>query len=266
MCITQGVLTMAIKKNQICAICGNRFTIMEGLFLRDLSDILKEQVLKTNSYAKESSFICLKDLQKIRLERMQTIIDQDLKIDHDMSDKLKKEMSKDTYVITNINDTIYGKRSTGQKLADAVAKFGGSWGFIITFMIILVAWMVINVVHLFGVNFDPYPFILLNLFLSCVAAIQAPIIMMSQNRETERDRFDSENDYKTNMKSEMEIRLLHEKLDQLNEVQWPHILDIQKMQIEVLSEIENEIQSLKASNEKPKDRNTRHPSRENKRV
>lgn len=252
---------MAIKKNQICAICGNRFTIMEGLFLRDLSDLLKEQVLKTNSYAKESSFICLKDMQKLRIERMQTIIDQDLKIDEEMSASLKKEMAKDTYVITNINDTVYGKRTTGQRLADIVAKFGGSWGFIITFAIILIVWMTINIVHLFGVNFDPYPFILLNLFLSCVAAIQAPIIMMSQNRQAERDRFDSENDYKTNMKSEMEIRILHQKLDQLNEVQWPHILDIQKMQIEVLSEIENEIQSLKADNESKRERNTRHPSR-----
>jgi uncharacterized membrane protein len=92
-----------------------------------------------------------------------------------------------------------------------------------------------------------------------VAAIQAPIIMMSQNRQADRDRFDSENDYRTNTKSEMEIRILHEKLDQLNEVQWPHILDIQKMQIEVLSEIENEIQSLKAENSKTRTRNTRHP-------
>ncbi|MBL3530626.1 DUF1003 domain-containing protein [Companilactobacillus zhachilii] len=253
---------MAIKKNQICAICGNRFTIMEGLFLRDLSDLLKQQVIKTNSFAKESSFICLKDLQTLRLEHMQAIIDQDLKIDQEMNDKLKKEMAKDTYVITNINETMSGKRTTGEKLADAVAKFGGSWGFIITFTIILVIWMTINVVHLFGVNFDPYPFILLNLFLSCVAAVQAPIIMMSQNRQADRDRVDSENDYKTNMKSEMEIRILHEKLDQLNEVQWPHILDMQKMQIEVLSEIENEIQSLKASDEKKRDRNTRHPSRD----
>jgi len=253
---------MAIKKNQICAICGNRFTLTEGLFVRDLSDVLKSQVFKTNSYAKESSFICLKDLQKLRIDRMQTIIDQDLKIDQEMSDKLQKQLSKDTYVITNINDTVYGKRTAGQKLADGVAKFGGSWGFIIAFVVILVVWMTINVVHLFGVNFDPYPFILLNLFLSCVAAIQAPIIMMSQNRSAERDRFDSENDYKTNMKSEMEIRLLHQKLDQLNEVQWPHILDIQKMQIEVLSEIENEIQSLKTENEPKRNRNTRHPSKQ----
>lgn len=250
---------MAINKNQICTICGNRFTITEGLFLRDLSDVLKTRIKENNHYAKPSSFICLKDLQKLRISNMQKIIDQDLEIDHQMSDKLKKELAKDTYVIKNINDTVYGKRTRGQKMADAVAKFGGSWGFIIVFTIVLVGWMAINVLHLFGMHFDPYPFILLNLFLSCVAAIQAPIIMMSQNRQADRDRFDSENDYRTNTKSEMEIRILHEKLDQLNEVQWPHILDIQKMQIEVLSEIENEIQSLKAENSKTRTRNTRHP-------
>lgn len=249
---------MTIKKNQICVICGNRFTITEGLFLRDLSDLLKEQVIQTNKYAKESSFICLKDLQKLRIDRMQKTIDQDLKIDHQMSDQLQKELEKDTYVIKNINDTVYGKRTRGQKMADAVAKFGGSWQFIITFSIIIILWMTINVLHLFGVSFDPYPFILLNLFLSCVAALQAPIIMMSQNRQADRDRFDSENDYRTNTKSEMEIRVLHEKMDQLNEVQWPHILDIQKMQIEVLSEIENEIQSLKAEKQAQENRSTRH--------
>lgn len=250
---------MAINKNQICTICGNRFTITEGLFLRDLSDVLKSKIKETNQYVKPSSFICLKDLQKLRISNMQKIIDQDLEIDHQMSDKLKKELEKDTYVIKNINDTVYGKRTRGQKMADAVAKFGGSWGFIIVFTVVLVGWMAINVLHLFGMHFDPYPFILLNLFLSCVAAIQAPIIMMSQNRQADRDLFDSENDYRTNTKSEMEIRILHEKLDQLNEVQWPHILDIQKMQIEVLSEIENEIQSLKAENEPKRERNTRHP-------
>jgi len=253
---------MAIKKNQICVVCGNRFTIMEGLFLRDLNDSLKEEVKRNSQFAKDSSFICLKDMQHIRISKMQSMIDQDLDIDHKMSDQLQKELAKDTYVIKNINDTVYGKRTTGQKMADAVAKFGGSWGFIIVFTVILVVWMTINIIHLFGVSFDPYPFILLNLFLSCVAAIQAPIIMMSQNRQAERDRFDSENDYRTNTKSEMEIRILHQKLDQLNEVQWPHILDIQKMQIEVLSEIENEIQSLKANNEPKKERNTRHPNRD----
>lgn len=254
---------MSVQKNQVCIICGKHFNASEGLFLRDLNDRLKQQIMSHSDFARNSSFICLKDLQHIRLENMQAIIEQDLAVDQKMNAELQKELSKDTYVIRNLNDTVNGHLTRGQKMADAVAKFGGSWSFIITFSVILIIWMTINIVHLFGVNFDPYPFILLNLFLSCVAAIQAPIIMMSQNRQADRDRFDAENDYHTNTKSEMEIRLLHKKMDQLNEVQWPHILDIEKMQLEVMSEIENEIQTLKTEQEdlKANSRNTRHPSR-----
>lgn len=253
---------MSIKKTQQCIICQKHFTLTEGLFLRDLNDILKEEINHRNSFAKDSSFICLRDLQSIRLSRMQDTIEHDLEIDRQMNAALQKELAKNTYVTRNINDTIHGKLTRGQKLSDAVAKFGGSWGFIITFVIILVGWMAINVVHFMGINFDPYPFILLNLFLSCIAAIQAPIIMMSQNRQADRDRFDAENDYRTNNKSEMEISVLHEKIDQLNEVQWPHLLDIQKMQIEVLSELENEIQSLK--DEQNKQNNPHHLRHKNK--
>ncbi|QHJ79127.1 MAG: hypothetical protein [Caudoviricetes sp.] len=101
----------------------------------------------------------------------------------------------------------------GNKLADKVAKVGGSWGFVISFVVILVTWMTINVMQIFGLHFDPYPFILLNLFLSCISAIQAPIIMMSQNRQAEQDKLDRDNDAKTNKKAELELKLLHSKLD-----------------------------------------------------
>lgn len=254
---------MSIEKNKICVICGQHFSASEGLFLRDLNDRLKQQIMAETDFAKNSSFICLKDLQHVRIKNMQAVIDQDLDVDQRMNSELQKELSKDTYVIRNLNETVNGQLTRGQKMADAVAKFGGSWGFIITFCIVLVVWMTVNVVHLFGINFDPYPFILLNLFLSCVAAIQAPIIMMSQNRSAQRDRFDAENDYRTNTKSEMEIRILHKKIDQMNEVQWPHILDIEKLQIEVMGEIKNEIQTLRTEQERLKEgsRNTRHPSR-----
>ncbi|WP_125771932.1 DUF1003 domain-containing protein [Companilactobacillus furfuricola] len=254
---------MSVEKNKVCVICGKHFSSSEGLFLRDLNDRLKEKILNQADFARPSSFICLKDLQQIRLQSMQSIIEQDLDYDQRVNSELQKELSKDTYVIRNLNETVSGQLTRGQKMADAVAKFGGSWGFIITFTIVLVIWMSVNVFHLFGMNFDPYPFILLNLFLSCVAAIQAPIIMMSQNRQAQRDRFDAENDYRTNTKSEMEIRILHKKVDQMNEVQWPHILDIQKMQLEVMSEIENEIQTLRIEQEKQKSRsrNTRHRTR-----
>ncbi|MFC6323724.1 DUF1003 domain-containing protein [Companilactobacillus baiquanensis] len=251
---------MTVRKNQTCVICDNHFSATEGLFIRDLNPKLTESIYRIIPNAKNSSFICLKDIQKIRLTQMQEMVDKDLEKDRKMNASLQKELAKDNYVTRNINDTIHGKLTRGQKLADLVARFGGSWGFIITFVIILVLWMGINVTHFLGVNFDPYPFILLNLFLSCIAAIQAPIIMMSQNRQADRDRFDAENDYRTNSKSEMEIRILHEKVDQLNEVQWPHILEIQKMQISILSELENEIQSLKSEKNSPSSRK-RHPSR-----
>ncbi|APX71560.1 hypothetical protein BTM29_02850 [Companilactobacillus allii] len=241
---------MSVKKTQSCIICHKRFSPIEGLFLRDLNDSLKQEIIDKNDFAKSSSFVCLRDLQIIRLSKMQHIIDKDLEMDQKMNDEFQKELSKNTYVIRNLNDTIHGELTRGQKLSDAVARFGGSWGFIISFIVILIVWMAFNVVHFLGINFDPYPFILLNLFLSCIAAIQAPIIMMSQNRQAQRDRFDAENDYRTNTKSEMEIRILHEKIDQLNEVQWPHLLDIQKMQVEVLSELENEIQSNRAEQER----------------
>ena len=104
----------------------------------------------------------------------------------------------------------------GTRLADKVAQVGGSWGFVIGFVFVLVVWMTINVVQLFGLHFDPYPFILLNLFLSCISAIQAPIIMMSQNRQAEQDKIERDNDAKTNKKTEAEIELVHSKLDHID--------------------------------------------------
>ena len=115
----------------------------------------------------------------------------------------------------NIQDQIEGKLTTGQRIADKVADLGGSWTFIITFFLFIMIWMLINVWLLSKKEFDPYPFILLNLILSCLAAIQAPIIMMSQNRQEQKDRQRGEHDYKINLKAELEIKLMSEKLDHL---------------------------------------------------
>jgi|SRR6218665_96000 len=133
--------------------------------------------------------------------------------------------------------------SFGDRLADKVADFGGSWRFIIIFFVILLAWMMFNVWWLGDKGFDPYPFILLNLILSCLAAIQAPIIMMSQNRQEDKDRDRAEHDYKVNLKAEIEIRMLHEKLDHLLLHQNKRLLEIQKVQMEMLAGIEQKILS-----------------------
>lgn len=131
--------------------------------------------------------------------------------------------------------------TTGQRLADNVARFGGSWRFIILFGLFLAIWIMINALLLSNKGFDPYPFILLNLMLSCLAAIQAPLIMMSQNRQEEKDRQRAKKDYMINLKSEMEIRLLHEKLDHLLMHQQQKLLEIQQFQIEMMNDIYNRL-------------------------
>ena len=126
----------------------------------------------------------------------------------------------------------------GQRLSDKIASFGGSWKFIIIFFFILVFWISVNSLILAFKPFDPYPFILLNLILSCLAAIQAPIIMMSQNRQEAKDRLRASHDYQINLKAELEIRQLHQKLDHLLSRQWERLVEIQEVQIELLNEMQ----------------------------
>lgn len=132
--------------------------------------------------------------------------------------------------------------TSGQKISDKVARFGGSWKFIIVFFIVLIAWILFNTAALNGTDFDPYPFILMNLILSCIAALQAPIIMMSQNRKEEKDRMRSENDYLINLKAELEIRSLHKKIDLLLEEQIKVLFESQAKQLEILKSIEKQLE------------------------
>ena len=127
----------------------------------------------------------------------------------------------------------------GQRLADKVAAFGGSWTFISIFAVVLVIWVLLNsfVLITYRESFDPYPYILLNLFLSMIAAIQAPIILMSQNRQAYKDRLSAEHDYEVNLKAELEIMALHEKIDLLREKQWSELISIQQEQLKLLSQL-----------------------------
>jgi uncharacterized membrane protein len=135
--------------------------------------------------------------------------------------------------------TSFGENlSLGERLADRIAEFGGSWGFILAFAGLCLGWIVLNSIQLLLAKpIDPYPFILLNLMLSCLAAIQAPIIMMSQNRQESKDRLQSEHDYRVNLKAELEIRHLHEKIDHLLMNQWQRLMDIQQVQMDLLEEL-----------------------------
>jgi uncharacterized membrane protein len=150
-----------------------------------------------------------------------------------------------------ITDKIEGDEiqplTTGQRIADKVASFGGSWTFIISFGVFILIWILFNVYWLFNKGFDPYPFILLNLILSCLAALQAPVIMMSQNRQEEKDRDRAKKDYMINLKSELEIRTLHEKIDHFIMDQQQELLELQKVQIEMMNDI---LKQVKPKNEK----------------
>jgi len=141
----------------------------------------------------------------------------------------------------DIQEELEAQLTIGQKLADSVARFGGSWIFIITFFSFILVWMIANIFVLSRQPFDPFPFILLNLLLSCLAAIQAPIIMMSQNRQEQKDRVRGEHDYKINLKAELEIKLLSEKIDHLLIHQSKKLLEIQEVQTDYLEDVLKEL-------------------------
>lgn len=154
---------------------------------------------------------------------------------------VKKAIAEEQLIINNLLHPPTDTLTKGQIISDKVANFGGSWAFIISFFIVLVAWIVFNTMALKNLVFDPYPFILMNLILSCIAALQAPIIMMSQNRQEEKDRKRSENDYLINMKSELEIRALNQKIDLLLEEKIKILFDSQAKQLEILKNIEQKM-------------------------
>ena len=145
-------------------------------------------------------------------------------------------LNEDKSLVSTVEDEA-GIRNFGQIVADKVAAFGGSWKFIIFFGVFILLWILANIYILLNKGFDPYPFILLNLILSCLAALQAPVIMMSQNRQEEKDRERAKKDYMINLKSELEIRMLHEKLDHLIMHQQEELIQIQKVQIEMMNDI-----------------------------
>ena len=157
----------------------------------------------------------------------------------DIEQHIIKRIAERTHISRNTNREFYEQQTFGQRIADRVASFGGSWPFIIIFITTLIIWVVANLLLISrrGTTFDPYPFILLNLFLSMLAALQAPVILMSQNRQAAKDRLDAKHDYEVNLKAELEIMELHNKLDTLREKQWTELLALQQEQIALLTRL-----------------------------
>jgi uncharacterized membrane protein len=183
------------------------------------------------------SLVCSECLHRFRTEYVEDVLEEDRgelsRIELEVVESFKQQ----ELITQNLNRAFESGSTIGQRVADRVATFGGSWAFITIFFAILTAWMVVNSAALLRKPFDPYPFILLNLVLSCLAAIQAPIIIMSQNRQEAKDRLRSENDYRVNLKAELEIRHLNEKIDLLLSQQWRRLLEIQRIQMDLLEEL-----------------------------
>ena len=215
---------------------GKEFPENEKISAKNIRQSLLHFINKTHPNFSKSCFLSIEEMNDYREKYISEFLNKKLGNLTEVEKQVIQSVSKNTMISTEVEEDEQ-ETSFGQKLADKVAEFGGSWGFIIFFMTFLVAWILLNVFWLSNHGFDPFPFILLNLILSCIAAIQAPVIMMSQNRQEEKDRERAKKDYKINLKSELEIRELHEKIDHLIIHYQQDLLEIQKTQIDLLENI-----------------------------
>jgi uncharacterized membrane protein len=220
-----------------CAACGKVFPVSE-LFPVALTRAAVLSLIRVESPGiRDEDLICRTDLHRFRSQYLESMLQEDRGELNTLEKEVIEGLERHTILTQNLEAQFETSRSFGERIADRVATFGGSWTFIIIFFAILTGWILINSWLASGQPFDPFPFILLNLILSCLAAIQAPIIMMSQNRQDAKDRQRADHDYRVNLKAELEIRQLHSKLDQLISHQWQRLLEIQRLQIEALEEL-----------------------------
>jgi uncharacterized membrane protein len=184
-------------------------------------------------------YVSIEALNRARLEHVRTLMEGDAEDVRRLREEVARSLEREDTLSRPVDVDFDERLTLGQRVADRIASFGGSWTFILSFLAILVAWIAMNALLLRSRAFDPFPFILLNLVLSCLAALQAPVIMMSQNRQEQKDRLRGENDYRVNLKAELEIRHLHEKLDRLATDQWRHLMEVQQIQIDMIEELSN---------------------------
>jgi uncharacterized membrane protein len=229
------------KETFTCCICKKTFPENLVILGYGIQTEIEELIKKENSEWNDKCYICKDDFNRLRREYIFNLVKEERGKIEKLEQEVINSIHESDFLSANPNLAYQEVTSTGDKISDKVAKFGGSWNFIMIFFVILVIWVLINTYVLIFSSFDPYPFILLNLILSCMAAIQAPIIMMSQNRQETKDRIRSENDYKVNLKAEIEIRTLHEKIDHLLLEQWSRLMKIQEIQLDMLEDISKEI-------------------------
>jgi uncharacterized membrane protein len=225
-----------MEKQQVCFHCKRTFSVDQLISGELIRPEVAQLIKRRDPSWTPSAMLCHDCVNLFRSEYVEDVLQEERgelsRLDLEVIASLKEQET----LTENLNLAFEKDLSFGSRVADRVAIFGGSWRFIIIFFVLLAVWMAVNSAFILARPFDAYPFILLNLVLSCLAAIQAPIILMSQNRQEARDRLRSENDYQVNLKAELEIRHLHEKIDMLIKHQWQKLLEIQQIQIDLMKE------------------------------
>jgi uncharacterized membrane protein len=219
-----------------CAISGLANRKRDLVPLDAVRPSLADRIRKEHPDLSGDALISTNTLAKYRMKYLEDLLESEHGEFTELERQVATSIANHDTIAENVEDDFEEERTFGQRLSDHLASFGGSWAFLIAFGAVLVTWMAINVAMGEKRAFDAYPFILLNLVLSCIAAIQAPIIMMSQKRTEAKDRLRALNDYRVNLKAELEIRHLHEKLDHLISKQWQRLAEIQRMQLEIMQE------------------------------
>jgi uncharacterized membrane protein len=223
-------------QHTVCQICGNDRPsgLQRGIFA---GHAVAELIQKATGSWSEEGWICTDDLNKYRHEYVKSLLEAEKGELTALEKEVLESMRQQEILSHNPDEELRSSLTVGQRVADRVASFGGSWSFIILFAVVLFLWVAVNSFVMLIRPFDPYPFIFLNLILSCLAAIQAPVIMMSQIRQETRDRLHATHDYQVNLKAELEIRHLHQKVDHLLSHQWERLVEIQEIQMELINEV-----------------------------
>ncbi len=218
-----------------CALCGK--DAREPMRFGAVRPAIAQMILADHPNLSPDDIVCSGHVGDYRTRYVAQLLERERGELTELDRQVVESLAREETVARDIEAAWEDRRTVGEKTADIVADFGGSWMFIGIFFAVLVVWMAFNIWASTREVFDPYPFILLNLVLSCIAAIQAPIIMMSQKRQEAKDRLRSENDYRVNLKAELEIRHLHEKMDHLINRQWERLAEIQQIQLEIMQDM-----------------------------
>ena len=227
------------KETVTCQICGQAKELSEvwpgDLVRGGIQDSIRKEYPDWQNHG----YICLADLNRFRARYVEDVLEEETGKISSLQEQVVKSWREHEFLSKNINLQFDKELTFWERLSDRVAAFGGSWPFIIGFAVVIALWITLNTVALLAQPFDPYPYIFLNLVLSGLAGFQAPIILMSQSRQDAKDRMRAEHDYQLNLKAELEIRHVNEKLDLLLTSQWRRLLEVQRIQMEVMEECVN---------------------------